>query len=184
MYLSRKMLDGTMVGIIVRAQTEERLRKTCFRGVMVRKAGNFCCWNRSEQLFFMGGTILKEFLAEMATLWKEQSFGTHSVEICCDHFVGWSSTAPLAGYVLEVLEPFKLNRRSHGLRVKASCTHLFAPQTKLLTIVFEFKSEDGRPVAVVHSIYPGSDVGELEGDVSAREDCVFFDWEHPGDPGP
>lgn len=179
MYLSKKTEDGMMVGIIVRFQTEQRLRKTCFRGVTVRKAGNFSCWNHSEQVL-MSGVVLKEFLAEITELWKRQDFGTHSVEIECDYFVGWSSTAPLGGYILEVLEPFKLNRRSEGLRVKYSRRDLRAPQTKLLTIVFEFKSEDGRPVVVIHSMYLGKDVGELEGDVTAREDCVFFDWEHPG----
>jgi hypothetical protein len=31
-------------------------------------------------------------------------------------------------------------------------------------------------------MYPGPDIGELVGDVSARENVVFFDWNHPGEP--
>ena len=49
-----------------------------------------------------------------------------------------------------------------------------------VTLVLEFKSEYDSPVAVIHSLYPGHDVGDLEGDMTVREDRVWFNWNHPG----
>jgi len=174
--------NGLPAAIIVRAATEERLRAKCFRGRTVCKAGNFSRWSTPVQLF-SDTLILEQFLDEISVLWDKKDFGTHSVEIRCDNIVGWSSTAPTIDFAPDSLEQFNPNRKSVALRVKLFRTDLLARQTKLVTIVYEFKVEAGNPVAVVHSAYPGEDVGELEGDVTAREERIFFDWNHPGDTG-
>jgi hypothetical protein len=57
-----------------------------------------------------------------------------------------------------------------------------APLTNKLTVVFEFQlaTEDRPHLMIVHSLYPGEDIGELSGDITENEGRVFFDWDHPG----
>ena len=179
MFVRHKLKNGIYAAIIVRMNTEDRLATKCFRGTSLRRAGNFSRWESAESLF-QDEIVLRHLLAEFDELWQKQDFGTHSVAIELSTPVGWESTGSLDNYKLDDLEQFDLNRRSWGLRVKTSCIDLLAPQATELTLVFEFKSEDGKPVIIVHSIYPGSDVGELDGDVTEREQRVFFDWNHPG----
>lgn len=179
MHLYRKLRCGTSAEIIVRRDTEIRLFEKHFRGTSRPLAGNFMRWHSADRLFGDVG-VMREFLAELNDLWLREDFATHS--LCINHSaqVGWSSTDELKKYSAEALEAFDLNRRSHGLRVNLDRKDLRAPRTNKLTIVFEFKREGITAVAIVHSVYPGPDVGELNGDVSQREKCVFFDWDHPG----
>lgn len=181
MHLSKTLPSGANAAVIVRHKTKKRLRATCFRGLSVRLAGNFLRWSSSDELF-RDPEVMKHFLAELDHMWSQREFATHSVTISHSLPVGWESTAPREQYHDKDLEPFTLSRRAWGLRVKLDCTHLRAPQTHELTLVYEFKCEDGTPVAVIHSIYPGSDIGELNDDVTAREQCIFFGWNHPGQP--
>lgn len=180
MYLAQQLPDGTSAGIVVRKSAKERLATTCFRGAGVSKAGNFSAWESAEKLFGTYG-VTARLLAHLAELWVKRDFDTHSVEIELPSRIGWGSTDHLMNYRPEELEEFKPNSRSTALRVKPSLKHLTAAQTHCLTVVFELKMERGHPVAVIHSVYPGRDIGELEGDVTEREQIVFFDWDHPGE---
>lgn len=179
MYIGKTLKSGVGVAIVVRRTTEERLWTKCFRGIALPLAGNFLRWCTAEDLFRDAG-VMEHFLAELDELWSKQEFGTSSVSIVHSMPVGWESTDALENYAEDDLEEFHLNRKSWGLRVKTSRADLLAPKTHEFTLVFEFKSEGGEAVAVIHSIYPGSDVGELDGDVTDREKRVFFDWSHPG----
>ncbi len=180
MYMRNKLKCGVPLTVIVRQNTTKRLWTRCFRGTSIARAGNFSQWGTAEDLF-ADGLVWEALLAECDDLWQKMDFGTHSLNITHVQLIGWESTAPLANYSSDALEPFDLNRRSHGLRVKQSRTDLLAPRTRELTIVFEFKQERSRPVVVVHSIYPGFDIGELVDDVTEREGRIFFDWSHPGE---
>lgn len=180
MFLEKKLEDGTSLIIRVREHTQERLLTTCFRPTSKPLAGNFLRWCSVGELFG-DAHVMEIFMADLEGLWSQEEFGTSSLTITHSMPVGWESTASLQNYELGDLEEFDLNRRSWGLRVKRSRTDLFAPKTNELTIVFEFKSEDGKAVAIVHSIYPGIDIGELHGDVTEREGRIFFDWNHPGE---
>lgn len=175
-YASR---NGVPITIIVRPETEERLKTTCFRGTRLACAGNFSKWNSVYELFDHRG-VLNEFIDHLAELYAKQRIGTASVQIVVPDTVGWSSTDDLEKYDDDLVEFFRPNRRSSGLRVKRKYQVILAPKTNKLTIVFELKLEDDKPVAIVHSIYPGEDIGELRGQVSFREGVVFFDFQHPG----
>ncbi len=179
MYLTKKTKREIDASIIVRNNTEARLRTKCFRGTTIKRAGNFFRWDSAESLF-SDQEVLEQFLEELDDAWQDQDFGTHSVTITHPLFVGWEGTDELIYYSLDDLERFDLNRKSWGLRVKQERGHLLSPKTQELTIVFEFKREKERAVAVIHSLYPGCDVGELIGDVTEREQRVFFDWNHHG----
>jgi hypothetical protein len=180
MLILKKLPDGTFAKIVVRKSAEERLAKTCFRGTDVKKAGNFSLWNSCEELF-SDRLVLGRFLFDIDELWKERDFSTHSTSILHDTYVGWESTDWFENYVPDDVEWFQPNRNSSAFRVKSDRLDLPAPKTCNLTIVFEFKEERDRPVAVVHSIYPGDDIGELKGNVTERESRFFFDWNHPGE---
>lgn len=180
MYIRKVLKSGVRASIVVRESTEERLLGRCFRGTDLRLAGNFSVWN-SVFWFWKDNLVLGQFLKEMEDLWSTKDFDTHSVNVIHKVFVGWESTSSIERYKADDLEPFKLNRRAQGLRVKTDRTDLLAPRTKEITIVFEFKSENDQPVAIIHSIYPGRDIGDLEGDVTEREGRVFFDWNHSGE---
>lgn len=173
--------DATRIAIIVRKRTIDRLKTTCFRGPSFRMAGNFFLWNSVESLF-IDMCVLQPFLFGLDEDWENKEFGTQGISIDYPENVGWESTSPIEKYSNDDLEQFNLNRKSWGLRVKASRgKELLAPLTNLLTLVYEFRSEGEMPVAIVHSVYPGRDIGELYGDVTSREGRIFFDWSHPGE---
>jgi hypothetical protein len=160
------------------SRTESRLWRTCFRGKTVPLAGNFSKWEFATQLI-RDDEVLKQFMETIEETLKEEAYGTNSMTIECSSFVGWSSTDTIHKYEERNCERFSPNRVSTALRVKMGL-HFFAPLTNRLTIVYEYKKEGNTDVIIVHSMYPGDDIGELKGDVSARENVVFFDWNHPG----
>lgn len=180
MRATHTLKSGVQATIIVRPKTIARLAGTCFRGPNFWKAGNFNRWNSVEEVFG-DHIVLDELLAEINELWKTKDFTTHSLEILHKEKVGWASTAPLEDYTYDELESFEVNPKSWALRVKTTLNSVKAPRTRNITIIFEFVAQHGEPVAIVHSIYPGRDIGKLEGDITEREKCVFFDWEHPGE---
>ncbi len=180
MYLERELENGTTVAVVVRQRTKERLAKTCFRGRGVRKSGNFLRWQSVEELF-SEWPVWKYFTKAVAKIYALRDFGIHSYEFNLGEKLGWESTSRLEAFAPSSLEDFKPNRRSCGLRVKLNATHIMAPMTTFLTFVYELKEENGQAVAIVHSIYPGVDIGDLDGDVTTREGRVFFDFDHPGE---
>lgn len=180
MFIVDKLPGMTPVALVVRTGTEVRLRTTCFRGKGNKLAGNFELWSSARELF-SDKVILQSFLADIQEIWGMRSIDTYSVTLEYPTPVGWDSTAPLGNYAPEFLERFQPIWRWNGLRIKPTLSSILAPKTNLVTLIWECKEENGSPVVVVHSIYPGVDVGELEGDVTLREGRVFFDWSHPGE---
>jgi hypothetical protein len=112
--------------------------------------------------------------------YKLDQFRTHSFEICFSEKIGWSNTDDLEGYTADMLELFEPNGRSVGYRVKLDRTDLEAPRTNIVTVIYEFRDEPQGPVAVVHSIYPGKNIGVVRGEISKDKAVVFFDYNHPG----
>ncbi len=167
----------------MRNATENRLANRCFRRNKIPKAGMFRHWRSATQLF-QDTTILERFVGEVQRCLREEAIdgsgATFSAMIVCPDPVGWASTAPRGDFSSEQLEYFRINDRAQGFRVRPEYDALRAPLTNTITFVYELKIESGNPVAVIHSLYPGKDIGELRGDVSARENIVFFDWDHPG----
>lgn len=179
-YITKMLKSGVWVTIVTRYHTEKRLTSTCFRGTDIKKAGNFCLWTRIQQVL-EDESVLKELLDDLDEACRDQNFGTSSLNIEHPRVVGWESTDDIDEYVSGELEHFNLNRKGHGLRLKLDRTYTKAPKTNMLTLVYELKSEDGNFVVLIHSIYPGLDVGNLVGNVTKREGRIFFDWEHPGE---
>jgi hypothetical protein len=172
--------DDTELKIIVRQGARLRLAGTCFRGPESTTAGNFTRWNSIEEMF-NDDLVFSQFVRRVEEIARrDEDDGTYSFTIEYDTVVGWASTADRRGYKDEDLVVFRPNRKSAALRVKPDRTELRAPKTRFITFVFEYKIERDGPAAVIHSVYPGEDIGELRGNISEREDIVFFSWEHPG----
>ncbi len=172
--------DGYRVTVVVRYDVEERLKTTCFRGGVNRLAGNFFRWNDIKE-FFRDKFIIQELADEVADAFENSAPGNLSAEIEYKDFVGWDSTNKMSNFSHEQLEWFRPNRRSRALRVRPELADVLAPKTKKITFVYELKREAGQPTAVIWSIYPGEDVGELNGDITEREKVVFYDWNHLGE---
>jgi hypothetical protein len=177
---TRCIINHKPVVVIVRHDTESRLAKTCFRGPHLKVAGNFSSWANCGELF-KNRFIVSELVNDAREALRVNE-RTNSVTIALENLCGWSGTDGLGKYNHRALERFEPNRRSFAWRVRTHRRDLLAPRTHILTVVYELKEEaDKDQIAViVHSIYPGSDIGELVGDITQREKRIFFDWNHPG----
>lgn len=171
--------EGWFISIVVRPETSARLQGTCFRPGDEARAGNFIHW-RGAIGIFVTNSICDEF-AKKVLIHSVDGPGTYSITIDCHAPIGWSGTDDVEEYHADDLEPHKPNRNSSVLRVIRDRHHLLAPLTSLITFVYELKWESGGPVAVIHSIYPGPDIGPLDGDLTTTRNIVMFDFNHPGE---
>lgn len=167
--------------VIMRADknVEDRLRRTCFRGPRVKRAGNFSQWDSLEQLL-RDPDVQKKFMFHIESLWKKRQFGRDSFEIQYHAVVGWSESASSTGYDPFNLEKFQWNRDGWGKRVKEVCKNLPAPQTDCFTIVFRLTSDHRRPVVYINSLHLGPNYWPPKGDVTERTQLVFFGPQHLG----
>lgn len=184
MFFTTNLSNGIRANIVVRHGTVERLSGTCFRGRDRALAGNFSRFERAEDVF-NEEEILTELLDGI--LWEIQEMRdeksrnmTFSRTVDFGAPVGWESTDRAERYPAEALEPFKPNRNSNALRVKLERGDIRAPVTNLITFVFQIRKENYEWTVIIHSMYPGEDIGNLKGNVTKRENRVFFSWEHPG----
>lgn len=182
MYLKTKYrIEGSRLSIIARTDTENRLSTTCFRGD-VKKSGNIFIPTQSVEdlLRYQDEKAIKAIVASAADFWKDEDGYTHFTTVEFEDFVGYSSTAEIKGFNENELESFKPNRKSTGLKVRLPSDKK-CPKTKLVTFIYEMRLEQDGFKIVIHSIYPGKYIGPLKGNISQREQIVFFDWEHPGE---
>lgn len=177
--------SGADLLVIMSRKTVERLSTTCFRGVPKARAGNFFLWNGFIDLI-ADREIAAGFTAEIQANLDETQDPRNVVSVVSltlryHRIVGWSSTVPKDQIPPSCpVKAFEPSKRACGLLVDDDT--LEAPQTHLVTFVCELKYDDDETawVAIVHSLYPGPDIGNLSGDVSEREGVVFFDWDNPG----
>lgn len=184
---------GYRLGIIMRKPTEQRLLTTCFRGD-VCKAGNFSRWFSFTDLL-ADSEVKRQILADVSTrISQERSkeaqgkvFRSYPESLTFTYPVpvGWVTTVPLT-YVRGLeLEQTKLNasptRHAYGLMV--TDRNAKAPKTRLVTVKYQLKLEGPNYwTAIMHTMYPGRDIGPLEGNLTEKTQRAFFDFGNPGDP--
>ncbi len=180
--------NGYVMGLVVRHHTLTRLATTCFRGTDVEKSGNFRKWTNFYEMW-EDGDVLMEFLRYTDLLMASDidPAGHHRWTGRYFEPVGWASTVP-PKELCDKGAQYSFEKRN----VKASQTRqLFrnfvinefaaAPLTHLFTFVFEIRSENGQWSAIIHSVYPGADAGELNNKATAEQkERVFFDFGNPG----
>lgn len=183
---------GCNMAFDIPSHQERRLRNNCFRGQNLRKAGNFRQWGNAEQMFDdeRFRTRLFEAIARATRGVDLRSPSTLSLTVDYGDDVGWASTLPHDRIAASSCEKFSPNKRTVALRVRRDEPFL-APATSLVTLVIEFGKGRGGLTAKIHTIYPGPYVGQLRAtepgesepvDITARENVVFFDWNHEGEP--
>jgi hypothetical protein len=170
------------ISILLNDATWNRLKDTCFRGTNKALAGNFSKWHNHNEMFCKPENFIREQLLADADEAIKKHTRTNSFSIHFGEYIGWSSTENRGQHSAMWLEQFNINKRATGYRVKTDWQNILAPKTMILTIIYEVKYEDDQIVLIIRSMYPGPDIGELIGDVSALENIVFFDWNHPGEP--
>ena len=173
----KKRLGG--INITIPRVTQDRLARTCFRGRGKGLAGNFEFWVRSHNV--IRDVIILRALLESVEIALEKGWDHNYISVMYGRAVGWAGTDDAARYEPIALEAFAPSKNSIGLRVKVDQTNIYAPKTEIVTIIYGIKYLYEKPVVFIRSMYPGKYVGRLVGDVSARESCVFFDWNHPGE---
>lgn len=178
-FKTRKFFQDKQIVVVIRYANVNRLKGICFRGKEKNLAGNFSAWSDQHELV-MDTDFLEQFVADVSAA-AEVGDTNCRVSIQCSSLIGWSSTDDIEKYADEDLEEFSPSIRSTGLRVKKELTKFTAPNTNMVTVVYEIRYEPDQITVVIHSVYPGRDIGELKGNVSLRSSCVFFDWDHPGE---
>jgi hypothetical protein len=186
--------NGCNITLVVPAETHKRLGEKCFRGTQISKAGNFMRWNGFYD--FMRSDVRHDLIEEIMERIKQYEESRTNkrrfrerVQIECEFAVGWASTERIDRLDPSILEPFSLNGRATGLRIRRNA-RIAAPQTFFMTIIYtiRFKSETDDWEAIVNSMYPGEDVGPLGPEsggkgsvnITEREEVAFFGFQHPG----
>lgn len=175
---------GKPAKLFVTDHQAERMLPLHFRGHTVNKAGNFCqkLWCGPSEVIH---DLKHELEEEIEGAINEGDFETRSVTITCDEYVGWSSTSTFNKHLMKWYERFEPNHRSTALRFRPEAPYCASP-TKDITLVYQvFESgvDQGHGYHVsFKTMYPGTDIGELVGDITKNEGVVFYDWEHTGAP--
>lgn len=178
-FKTHKFFQDRQIVIVIRYANANRLKSICFRGKEKNLAGNFSAWSDQHELV-SDADFLEQLVADVSAA-AEVGNTNCRVSIQCSSLIGWSSTDDIEKYAAEDLDDFSPNPHSTGLRVKKDLINFTAPNTNMVTVVYEIKDEDDQITVIIHSFYPGRDIGELKGNVSLRSSCVFFDWDHPGE---
>src|SRR5579883_2597746 len=169
------------VRFIVPHATRERLKTTCFRHQACGDAGRITLWNNAQEVIEdrrVRGPLLTEVARAVNAGEVPDDF---SLTVELDEVVGWESTIDYEDARGLHVARSDLNRHASALFVDDDTP---APRTNKLTVVFNVTEGRTEDFAVfVVSIYPGVDVGGLDGDVSERERRVFFPWGSRGDDG-
>lgn len=173
-------ISGRNTILVMRHNTVTRLASTCFHGVRKALAGNLAWW-MTPATFFSDIRIAEKVWARIERHISAGSIRTQREEIEFDFHIGWSSTDDIQYYDTDSIEPFAPTQKWCGMRVLNDCG-CTAPLTTFLTLVFEIKYEHDGVIVIVHTMYPGRDVGELRGDMSESKQIVFFDFDHEGQP--
>ena len=171
--------NGTPIVLIVPRKHRKRMYRTCFRGSLANKSGNFRQWEEAADLL-QDDWVLPSLLEHIEHA-IDHRMSTLRVTIQTKIFVGWASTIDFDDVPYCETEEFSPNKRSVARRVVRG-SKVRAPGTKELTIVVTLKRDKGENIAMVQTIYPGPDVGRLNGDVTGETGMVFFDFDHFGDP--
>lgn len=160
-----------------------RMGGTCFRGKGKPLANNFRLWNNMGELLADTKVrkVFSDTILEILTKYLNPN-NEYSTMIEYDQPVGWASTISSEQVKKSEVETFYPNRNSEALRMRDKTAP--APYTHLITFVFRVSVGPTLIKVIVYSVYPGRDVGRLEGHISKRESVVFYPFDNPGTDDP
>jgi hypothetical protein len=173
--------NGRTIALIMRKPAVLRLSTTCFRGRDKRLAGNLKLYDNFSQVMD-DQLVVEGVFAELDKLFEDEMFNaTYSFTVKHTEPVGWSSTIMAKQLPGVKTEKQKLNKRSRASFVADPA--IMAPLTHSITFICELKyhtKTDLRGAVMVHSLYPGPDVGDLRGDMTRETGMLWFPWTTPG----
>lgn len=172
--------------VVMQEKTDQLLKTTCFRSGLVVRAGNFSRWANPQQMF-SDPEVIASFKEEVQDIVSSEDDpqSTFGFTGLYPEVVGWASTVPASAVPQISFDRRKISDSPLKDAYADFVTDITmqAPQTRLYTIIYELKRRgregENKWVAIIYLLYPGLDVGELQGDVSQRESRVFFDFAHP-----
>ncbi len=174
--------------VVIPRQCYKTMVKRHFRGHSLRNAANFSRWETPYAALgdYRFREIFHQICAEIAADLerdppKNNSGYDQRFIVPFPGIVGWSGTVPRDYVNGAELEEFKINKHATGLMVMDS--EPLAPITSLVSCSTRFRLHEADPanrVIMLYSLAPGPSIGELDGNVSKREDVVFFDFGHRG----
>ena len=155
-----------------------RLDTQHFRGVDQKYAGNFAAWNTF--LEFLNDPETQKLLGEEVSIICEDEGGSgdYRINLKYSRNVGWESTLEVGD--LKAGDDAHAHQRMIG---KNACAKFFeqgyidAPATKWVTLSVTLNN--GK--IFVQTIYPGVDIGRLNGDLTTKKGLYFFDFNNPGE---
>ncbi len=173
------VVDGEEIWIGIPKKYHERFDTQHFRGAGKKLAGNFGAWNTF--LDFLADPDTQEILGEELSIIKEKN-GDGRYRICIDYpdrEIGWESTLHASqleeGEADHTVSVLSANRNWCANFFEAGFTK--AQVTDLVTMSVEITGG----VIKVHTMYPGEDVGRLNGDMTTKKGLYFFDFNNPGE---
>lgn len=174
-----RLRDDSIFQVGASHEAIDRLNRTCFRPFRP-KAGIFIHWRSPGE--WMEDHLVYQSILRIADEWQERRSQIPLHRTTVNHYasVGWSITDQLCNYEERTLRLFRPNEFSIALQVCPWRTNLLAPPTKDFTVIFRLDRCDKTVTARILLVYPGPDFGEFRGNVSAREQVVFFSLRHPG----
>lgn len=183
MRLVRCLPNKKLVTLFCHNGVEDRLFTRHFQVVQRPMAAHFRRWRSVREMIKTDDQIYRELMHDIAESHQESGDGVYSTTFTHHDPVGWETSAPLAAFRLDELEPFRVNDRATALRVKRSVRDRPAPLTNLVTIAYEVMPDRDAPEQLfvfIQDVHPGVDLGAREGDMTAREKRVFYSQGHWG----
>lgn len=173
--------DGPVIRVVMPNETRTRLANTCFRGTEIAKSGNLCSWSSFEAMM-EDPLVVDGMLGELDGIFAQRNFdGNWSFTL---NFparpIGWSSTILRPVVHAHELDYRPLNKRASAMFF--SDPEYPAPLTHKVTFVCTLRTENVNVgTALIQSIYPGADVGEIRGNMTKRtQGRVWIDFDNPG----
>lgn len=177
-----QLSNGTTVELSMPKAQGTRLKGTCFRGTHVKKGGNFGIWDDFAE-FLSDPEVRSKLTAEFEKMVERPTDEQLRLELQFSRKVGWDSVMlkeDLKPGDLEQCFTKQLSKRATALFLPTG--YIDAPATEFVTMVMYMKFVDGHWVFVISTMYPGADCGQLEGNMTEKEDLIWLDWENPGEP--
>lgn len=174
------------VGVFMDEHHASRVSENCFRDGNC--AGEITAWNSLQEMFsderFQQALLASLRFRANGSIYKGST--QFMLQVPGYDRLGWSSTAPrkyFADLPLD-MRPIGTGYRARALFVPKEYAYekdVYAPGTDTITMSVSTANRGGQPEVEVFTMYPGQDVGPLQGNMTERTGLVWFEWTHPAD---
>ncbi len=173
-----RFYGGHHITFVMKDDTARRINERNLHGGSLQLANKFRWDCTIDELFYQLCNNF-EFIRRILVCFCDGD-GTYSLELKYPAIIGWSGTDERSKYKDDDLEVHCPNVRSTVMRVKLDRRDLRAPTTDTMTVVYHIKRKLDHLLVTILSLYPGPDIGPLDGNLTENRGVVMFDFNHPG----